>query len=506
MNSKVGKKFIDKPKVIQPVEFESVWQLNIREINYFWWRLNLTKNQDPYKFFKAINNNFYLITNNDIYLQVEAKLREIKKDEGNDQVKSIIEAFILHKSSYLIPDEHCDWFLNNLRAALWLGHHIFNERGDILKAVGRDNYTNQLIRLIDMHALWLKTDLRIADRLKDFSQRPPYSFQVNKINNLKYCWFSDKTPNAEVTWLNIRDTDQLDDAIAYLTSKEKLVLPNHFIANNNEEKMAHILASLDYINFFSPTMEPLQPYIPEKVYSESKENPTSEDGYPKFGKQKSYSSSDPISARKNFIKTFKKKYTMQSYRLSQKQSKDQQSVKLSQSSYTTLQTLGKAEGLTPRKMVEKMLLLYKEDRHNDHLEIKHVEKNNDLAKSVVKKTKAIALTEVRPTHSEKAIDNTSLAIANQKQNDNSLQGLGENIEALFIEEAHSSSLDNYKHESELATAHKKIKNDAIENSNNEREPLNLEANTQSVVHSTSDKNEGLKAAILGFYKRPIGKS
>lgn len=52
---------------------------------------------------------------------------------------------------------------------------------------------------------------------------------------------------------------------------------------------------------------------------------------------------------------------MQSYRMNQKQSKDQQSVKLSQSSYTSLQTLGKTQGLTPRKMVEKLLHLYMED-------------------------------------------------------------------------------------------------------------------------------------------------
>lgn len=377
MVSTANNRFIELMEGSQTNGFEFVWDLNIREINYFWWRLNLRENQNPSKFWKNINNNFYLINTNDIYLQVIAKIREIQKNEGNHTVKNLVEEFILHKSSYLVPDEHCIWFLNNLRAALWLGHNILNARGDIFKAVGKDDYMNQLIRLIDMHALWLRTEIRISDQLKDFSQRPPYVFQVNKINNLKYCWFSDKTPNAEITWLNIRDTEQLDDAIAYLASKNKLVLQSHFIANNNEEKMAHILASLDYINFFSSPINLLQPYNPNKAYSESKESIKPEDSNTQSDKQKSNSSSDPISTRKNFIKTFKKKYTMQSYRMNQKQSKDQQSVKLSQSSYTALQTLGKAQGLTTRKMVEKLLHLYMEDLKNDNLEVKNTQQNDE---------------------------------------------------------------------------------------------------------------------------------
>lgn len=505
MASTVNKDFIELIKFSQINGFEFIRELNIREINYLWWRLNLRENHNPYKFWKNINNNFYLINTNDIYLQVIAKLSEIQKDEGKSTIKNLVEEFILHKSSYLVPNEHCNWFLNNLRAALWLGHNIFNERGDIFKAVGKDDYMNQLIRLIDMHALWLNTEIRISDRLKDFSQRPSYTHQVSKINSLKYQWFSIKISNTEVAWLDIKDAEQLDDAIAYLTSKKNLVLQDHFIANNNEEKMAHILASLDYINFFSPTMNPLQPHTPEKLYSESKENITSEDSKPKVDKHKSNSSSDPISIRKNFIKTFKKKYTMQSYRMNQKQSKDQQSVKLSQSSYTSLQTLGKTQGLTPRKMVEKLLHLYMEDLKNDSFKLKNAERNYDTTLGIeVQNT--INSVETASTRLEKIIDKKKIEIANLERDDNSLDGLNKKEELVSAGEIHSISLKNATNKSELETVDKKVYDDVIKNITDEKENLTLEKNTDAFSDVTSNKNNGLKTALLDYNKIRLARN
>lgn len=515
MASSANKNFIELIKVSQTNGFEFIWELNIREINYFWWRLNLREKQNPYKFWKNINNNFYLINTNDIYLQVIAKLREIQKKEDNDTVKNLVEEFVLHKSSYLVPNEHCTWFLNNLRAALWLGHNIFNERGDIFKAVGKDDYMNQLIRLIDMHALWLNTDIRISDLLKDFSQKPSYTHQVSKINSLKYQWFSIKIPNIEVRWLDIKDAEQLDDAIAYLASKNKLVLQNHFIANNNEEKMAHILASLDYINFFSSTSDTdlLQPYTQKEIYSKPTETTKSEDSDDEADKQKSSTLSDPISIRNKFINTFKKKYTMQSYRINQKQSKDQQSVKLSKSSYTALQTLGKAQGLTPRKMVEALLQLYMGDLKNDNLKIKNSEQNDDAALSIDVQIDTITSVETSSSTSvetsssrlEKNIDKKKIEIANLEQDENSLNGLNEKEEAVVAEEIHSISLKNATNKSELETVHKKVYDVVIENIIEEKENLTLEKSTDPVTDVKANKNKGLKTALLNFKRSSVNK-
>ena len=507
MESTTNKKFIALMEGSQTNGFKFVWDLNIREINYLWWRLNLRENHNPYKFWKNINNNFYLINTNDIYLQVIAKLREIQKNEGNHTVKNLIEEFILHKSSYLIPDEHCTWFLNNLRAALWIGHNILNARGDIFKAVGKDDYMNQLIRLIDMHALWLNTEIRISDLLKNFSQRPSYTHQVSKINSLKYQWFSIKIPNTEVAWLDIKDTEQLDDAIAYLASKNKLVLQNHFIANNNEEKMAHILASLDYINFFSSTSDSdfHQPYTQNKPYSKSTETTKSEDSDDESDKQKSSTLSDPISDRNKFIITFKKKYTMQSYRLNQKLSKAQQSVKLSQSSYSTLQTLGKSQGLTPRKMVDRLLHLYMEDLKNDSFKLKNAERNYDTTLGIeVQNT--INSVETASTRLEKIIDKKKIEIANLERDDNSLDGLNKKEELVSAGEIHSISLKNATNKSELETVDKKVYDDVIKNITDEKENLTLEKNTDAFSDVTSNKNNGLKTALLDYNKIRLARN
>ena len=401
-----------------------------------------------------------------------------------------------------MPDEHCTWFLNNLRAALWLGHNILNARGDIFKAVGKDDYMNQLIRLIDMHALWLNTEIRISDLLKNFSQRPSYTHQVSKINSLKYQWFSIKIPNTEVTWLDIKDTEQLDDAIAYLASKNKLVLQNHFIANNNEEKMAHILASLDYINFFSSTSDTdfHQPYTQNKPYSKSTETTKSEDSDDEADKQKSSTLSDPISDRNKFIITFKKKYTMQSYRLNQKLSKARQSVKLSQSSYSTLQTLGKAQGLTPRKMVEKLLQLYMEGLENNNLKVENAEQNDDSGQSNEVQINTTTSLETASIRFKKSTDKKKIELVNIEQDDNSLRGSNKKEETVFAEEIHSVSLKNATNKSELETVHKKVNDDVINNIVGDREELTTEKSTYPVSHVKSNKHKGLKAALLDFKK------
>ena len=147
-----------------------------------------------------------------------------------------------------------------------------------------------------------------------------------------------------------------------------------------------------------------------------------------------------------------------------------------------------------------------EDLKNDSFKLKNAEQNYDAALGIEVQINTINSVETASTRLEKIIDKKKIEIANLEQDDNSLDGLNKKEEAVSVGEIHSISLKNATNKSELETVDKKVYDDVIKNITDEKENLTLEKNTDAFSNGTSNKNNGLKNALLDYNKIRLARN
>ncbi|MGM8885640.1 hypothetical protein ACS8FD_06830 [Psychrobacter sp. 1U2] len=314
----------------------------------------------------------------------------LQKENKPSEVARII-ADNAHK--ILINDNDLLWVKNELRAALWLSYFITKtENGDyrllldLLRSTSATEFTERLIKVIDIHGCSRKGDRSLMIRGK-FDRNVQYLELTHSvtINNYRGDYVSNRIDDYKLNWLDKLPEDEIDLILERFIEEKVLSLYGTFVPIIRKDKVELIKASLDIQGFiyrYHKNNELSQPY---STYSSgfTTDSPEVENENIKSNSKKKKRLA--VLSSEEIIDLLKKAYSSREYRKKGKNSKCSNTFKLNKESNAILLVLSDKLNATPKKAVEALIKSANlKDRHELLKISKHISGRRSTKKELTK--------------------------------------------------------------------------------------------------------------------------